>query len=127
MATSPTGPRQGWPDVPSPHVSPTQRAETARRDLLARRRVVVSPRSAALVQHAGARQGGKFKPIGPLQSGYAPQLKPADQSQRMPAPGPSPKGNGKWKGKPLPASRRKGSHAAGAKASHKRPAGHSLA
>ena len=103
--------------MPSPYVSPTQRAEKQRQDYLARRRVVVSPRSAALVQHAGARQGGKFKPIGPLQSGYAPQLKPADQSQRMPAPGPSPKGNGKWKDKTLPTIRSKGRQAAGVKAS----------
>ena len=50
--------------MPSPHVSPTQRAEAVRRDLLARRRVVVSPRSAALVQSKGAAQGVKFKPFG---------------------------------------------------------------
>ena len=64
------------------------------------------------MQSAGAAQGVKFKPFGPLQSNYAPALAPAAQSQSMPAPGPSPNKTGKWKAKPLPANRERGVHGA---------------
>ena len=69
------------------------------------------------MQSAGTAQGVKFKPFGPIQSAYAPQLAPAAQSQSMPAPGPSPgHKTGKWKPKPLPANRAKGRQAAGVNA-----------
>ena len=48
-------PAQGWPVVPSPHRSPTQRSETAHSELATRRRLAISPRTGALVRRSSAR------------------------------------------------------------------------
>ena len=95
--TAPTSPAQGWPGVPSPKGPPDG---IARADLAARRRVLLSPRTAAVVRARGQRQANKPQPIGPLPNQSAPRpLRPADQSLAQPRPGPSPNGKGKWKQK----------------------------
>ena len=133
-------PAQGWPVVPSPHRSPTQRSATAHSELATRRRLAISPRTGALVRRssarthhvsqnfarnfahprrplsqlpsAGSRQSQKFQPVGPLPSAFAPVVPVSAQAQHEPAQGPSPDRKGKWRGKRRPVSiRRKGGSA----------------
>ena len=70
-----------------------------RADLAARRRVIISPRSAALLKQAAQKKGNKFAP-GPLPNQLAPAFKTKDQCLSEPPPGPSPNGKGKWRPKP---------------------------
>ena len=95
-------PAQGWPSVPSPKGSP-ERAQ--RTDMTARRRLVISPRSAAELKATAARRSAKFRPTGPLPSAFAPVVAPAQQEQDQVAPGPSPTKSGKWRGKTRVASK----------------------
>ena len=100
----PPNPKQGWPSVPSPKGSPDKGGRSpvdagVRADLAARRRVVVSPRSAALLKQAANKKRNKFVP-GPLPNQLAPAFKVSNQCLSEPAPGPSPNGKGKWRPKP---------------------------
>ena len=99
----PPNPKQGWPLVPSPKGSADKAGRSpvdaqVRADLAARRRVIISPRSAALLKQAAQKKGNKFAP-GPLPNQLAPAFKTKDQCLSEPAPGPSPNGKGKWRPK----------------------------
>ena len=55
MRVVPSDPTQGWPSVPSPKGSPER---VQRADMTARRRLVLSPRSAAELRAAGDKHVG---------------------------------------------------------------------
>lgn len=80
-------PKQGWPTVPSPAGSPER---AARADMSARRRLVISPRSASLLKAEARKKAQKLAPSA-LNQFVAP-VPVAQQSQFEPRAGPSPNG-----------------------------------